>query len=247
MPTKNSTYTILSLILLILTVIGGYFLFQVYQSRQEETYTSQTTPKIELIPTDAPETEIITDTVTPTDTTASATIITPAASISGKVASPTSTTTTPAITKALTPTKIPTAVPTSSSAGLITYSSAEDDFSVEYASKRKIYQDTEASLYTSNGDLSTSSTGTRYTFYLSTGNFAVHVTSGDLWSWKNVNRQFDNNSLVAGKPSFRYDITSQTIVDLKSGDKNYTIQCIHNGNAALKTECEAFISSFKLL
>ena len=234
MPTKNSTYIVLGIILLILTGIGGYFLFQVYQSDQETTYTTQTTPKIEMIPTDSPDQEAI-------STTASATIITPVASISGKV--------TPIITKTATatPTKTPTAIPTISSTGLTNYSSAKDNFSVDYSSKRKIYQDSETNLYTSSGELSTSSTGTRYTFYLSTGNFAVHATSGDLWSWKNVNRQFDSNSLVAGKPSFRYDIASQTIVDLKSGDKNYTIQCVHNGNATLKTECEAFISSFRLL
>jgi len=241
MPTKNSTYIVLGIILLILTGIGGYFLFQVYQANNNQTtYTSQTTPKIELIPTDSPDEEEI-ETITPSDTTASATTITPVASVSGKV--------TPTTIKSVTstPTKTPTAVPTASSSNLTTYSSAQDKFSVEYSSTRKVYQDTESSLYDSDGNLSTSSTGTRYTFYLSTGNFAVHVTSGDLWSWKNTNRQFDSNSLVAGKPSFRYDIAAQTIVDFQSDDKNYTIQCVHNGIASLKTECETFISSIKLL
>jgi len=242
MPTKNSTYMILGLILLILTGIGGYFLFQVYQSSKEETYTSKTTPKIELIPTDSPEE---TETIIPSSASSSTSIITPVASVSGKVTPTTTKTITP--TKTLTPTKTPTVTPTISSTGLTTYSSAEDGFSVEYSSKRKIYQDKDTALYDPDGNLSSASTGNRYTFYLSTGNFAVHVTSGDLWAWKNNARQFDSNSLVAGKSSYRYDIASQTIVDIQSGNKNYTIQCVHNGNAALKTECEAFISSFKLL
>jgi len=238
MPTKNSTYIVLGIILLILTGIGGYFLFQVYQANNTQTtYTSQTTPKIELIPTDSPDEEV--ETITPSVTTASATTVTPIASVSGKV--------TPTTTKSITPTKTPTATPTTSSSNLTTYSSAQDNFSVEYSPTRKVYQDTETSLYDSDGELSTDSTGTRYTFYLSTGNFAVHVTSGDLWAWKNVNREFDSDSLIAGQASFRYDITSQTIVDFQSGDKNYTIQCVHNGVTSLKTECEAFISSFEFL
>ena len=240
MPTKNSTYIVLGIILLILTGIGGYFLFQVYQANNTQTsYTSQTTPKIELLPTDSPDEDM--ETIIPSDTTTSATTVTPIASVSGKV------TPTTAKTTISTPTKTPTVTPTTSTTGLTTYSSAQDNFSVAYSSTRKIYQDKETNLYDSDGNLSTTSSGTRYTFSLTSGNFAVHVTSGDLWAWKNTNRQFDSNSLVAGKPSFRYDIAAQTIVDFQSGDKNYTIQCVHNGVASLKTECEAFISSFKLL
>lgn len=228
MSTKNSTYLILGLFLLILSVIGGYFLFQVYQTNQQNIYTSETTPKIELLPTDSPDEE--TDTITPASTSAS--IITPIASISGKV--------TPTTTKnTITPTKIPVLTPTTtptstSSSGIETFTSDQDGFSVDYSTSRKLYQDTESS-------------GNRYTFYLSSGNFAVHVGLNGQWSWTHPDRQFDDNSLIAGQPSFRYDIAAQTIVDIQSNSKNYTIQCVHNGNATLKTECETFISSFKLL
>lgn len=243
MPTKNSTYIVLGLILLILTAIGGYFLFQFYQSSQEEIYTSETTPKIELIPTDSPEE---TETIVPSSATSSTSVVTPVASVSGKV--------TPITTKTLTPTKTPTTTPIISSTGLTTYSSAEDNFSVEYSSKRKFSQDNDPTLYDDSGDILTNNSikSNRYNFtYIVSKtenyNFAVHVTSNDLWAWKNTTRQFDSDSLVAGKPSFRYDIASQTIVDVQSGDKNYTIQCVHNGVASYKTECESFISSFKLL
>ncbi len=227
MSTKNSTYIILGLVLLILSGIGGYFLFQIYQTNQSTpTYTSETTPKIELLPTDSPEEE--TSEITPASTSAS--IITPTASVSSKI--------TPKVT--ITPTKIPTKTPTAtptpatSSSSLQTFTSDKDGFSIEYSTKRKLYSDTESS-------------GNRHTFYLSSGNFAVHVGLNDKWAWTHPDRQFDQNSLVAGQPSFRYDIAAQTIVDVQYNSKNYTIQCVHNGNATLKTECEAFISSFKLL
>lgn len=230
MPTKNSTYIILGLVLLILAGIGGYFLFQVYQANQSTTtYTSETTPKIELLPTDSPDEE--TSQITPASTSAS--IVTPIASVSSKV--------TPTITKnTVTPTKVPTKTPTaiptsiSSSATSETFTSDKDGFSIDYSTKRKVYQDTE-------------STGNRYTFYLSSGNFAVHVGLNGQWAWTNPDRQLDDTALVAGQPSFRYDIAAQTIVDVQYNNKNYTIQCVHNGNKTLKAECETFISSFKLL
>ena len=225
MSTKNSTYIVLGLVLLILSGIGGYFLFRVYQENQSVTYTSDTTPKIELLPTDSPEEE--TEDVTPT----SIVTTTPIASVSSKV--------TPTIAKVtIAPTKVPTKTPiatsSSTTSSLQTFTSDKDGFSIEYSSKRKIYQDTE-------------STGNRYTFYLTSGNFAVHVGLNGQWAWTHPDRQFDDNSLIAGKPSFRYDIAAQTIVDIQFNNKNYTIQCVHNGDATLKTECEAFISSFKLL
>jgi len=234
MSTKNSTYIILGLILLILSGIGGYFLFQVYQTNQSTTsYTSETTPKIELLPTDSPDEE--TSEITPASTSTS--IVTPVASVSGKVTPTTKTTITPTKAPSLTPTKVPTKTPTVTpvpSSSIETFTSEKDGFSIDYSIKRKIYQDTE-------------SAGNRYTFYLSSGNFAVHVGLNGQWSWTHPDRQFDDNSLIAGQPSFRYDIAAQTIVDIQYNSKNYTIQCVHNGSSTLKTECEAFISSFKLL
>lgn len=221
MSTKNSTYVILGLVLLILSGIGAYFLFQVYQTNQSVPYTAETTPKIELLPTDSPEEEVESITSVPTLT------ITPIASVSSKV--------TPTIAKVtVTPTKTPTASSSSTASSIETFVSNKDGFSIDYSTKRKIYQDTE-------------SAGNRYTFYLSSGNFAVHVGLNGQWAWTHPDRQFNNNSLIAGQPSFRYDIAAQTIVDIQSNNKNYTIQCVHNGSSALKTECEAFISSFKLL
>ena len=221
MSTKNSTYIILGLVLLILSGIGGYFLFQVYQTNQSVPYTAETPPKIELLPTDSPEEEVESITSVPTLT------ITPIASVSSKV--------TPTIAKVtVTPTKTPTASSSSTASSIETFVSNKDGFSIDYSTKRKIYQDTE-------------SAGNRYTFYLSSGNFAVHVGLNGQWAWTHPDRQFNNNSLIAGQPSFRYDIAAQTIVVLQSINKIYTIQCVHNGSSALKTECEAFISSFKLL
>lgn len=229
MSTKNSTYIILGLVLLILSGIGGYFLFQVYQTNQSATYTAQTTPKIELLPTDSPEEE--TDEITPASTSASIISITPIASVSSKI---TPTTAKITITPTKIPTKTPTATPSSTTSSLETFTSDKDGFSIDYSSKRKLYQDTE-------------SAGNRYTFYLSSGNFAVHVGLNGQWAWTHPDRQFNDSSLVAGQPSFRYDIAAQTIVDIQYNNKNYTIQCVHNGSSTLKTECETFISSFKLL
>ncbi|MCW1949062.1 MAG: hypothetical protein KIH89_001280 [Candidatus Shapirobacteria bacterium] len=235
MSTKNSTYIILGLILLILAGIGGYFLFQVYLTNQQVSYTSTTTPKIELLPTDSPTEEIVE--VTPS-------VITPTASVSGKI-TPT------AVKTTIAPTKIPTATATSaaSSSTSQTFISDTDSFSIVYSLKRKLYQDFESTLYDTNGNVSQDKTvkGNRYTFYNAPTNFAVHVSPGTVWSWKNPDRQFSQSSLISGQPSYRYDIAAQTIIDLQYNNKNYTIQCIHNGNSTLKTECEAFISSFKLL
>lgn len=232
METKNSTYLILSIVLLILSVFGGFFLFQNFKNASQTSYNSNVIPKIELIPTDNPETAEIT--VTPTIESSSSAKITslPATSSTTKI-SPTKIPTkipTPSPTKTITPTKSST----SSSTSLKDYSNSTDGFSVSYSSSRTFTQDTEAS-------------GNRYTFSSSVGNFAIHVSSSGTWAWTHPDRQFSTNFTVSGQPTFRYDIASQTIVDLQSSDKNYTIQCIHNGKDSVKTECEAFIASFKLL
>jgi len=233
METKNSTYLILSIVLLILSIFGGYFLFQNFKNTTKTSYNSTTVPKIELIPTDSPETEQIT--AIPTIESSSSAKITslPATSSTTKIS----------------PTKIPTKIPTktitptksatSSSTSLKDYSNSADGFSVSYSSFRAFTQDTETS-------------GNRYTFsyFVSKNesyNFAIHVSPSGSWAWTHSNRQFSTGFTVSDQPTFRYDIATQTIVDLQSSDKNYTIQCVHNGKESLKAECEAFLASFKLL
>jgi hypothetical protein len=105
-----------------------------------------------------------------------------------------------------------------------TFSSSQDKFSVIYNSSRKLYQDTESS-------------GNRYTFYLSTGNIALHV--GTQWSWTHPDRALN--------PTFIYETATQKIVDMESNGLKYTIQCVHNGLSSLKTECDQFIADFKTL
>lgn len=230
MKAKNSTYLILTLVLLILSAIGAYFLYQLYQDRQSPSYDSTTVPKIELIPTDTLEPEII---------DIPDTAISPAVSLTPQVATPTaSVTQIPTKAVSSVPTAIPTTIPTktSSASATQTYTSQADSFSVVYSSNRQFYQDTEA-------------TGNRYTFTLNAGNFAIHVSTPPQWSWPHPNREFTNTLLISGKPTFKYNDKNdtQTIVDLQSDTKNYTLQCVHNGVASLKAECDQFINSFKLL
>lgn len=216
MKNKNSTYLVLTILLVILSTIGGYFLFKIYQESNTPTYMSSSIPKIELIPTDSiqpPE----------QDASTSSVVITP--------------TTTIIATATATPKLIPTTIPTKSTLNtkdIKIYKSEEDGFSVSYNSQRQVHQDTEPS-------------GNRYTFINKAGNFAVHVSSGEKWSWTHPDRQFTATLLISGQKTFRYDINAQTIIDLQSGGKNYTLQCIHNGLEPLKAECDQFISSFKLL
>jgi len=224
MEIKNSTYLVLTIILVILSAIGGFFLFQMNSNTNNNSKTATTiTPKIELIPTD-----IISPTITASPT--AKVTKTPTASPTAKLTPTIKPTATASPTAKLTPTPV-----ASSSASLTTtLSKASDGFSIEYSTLRKLYEDTESS-------------GNRYTFYLSSGNFAVHVGLNDKWAWTTPNRAFSGDFLIAGQNTYRYDISTQTIVDLQYGGKNYTLQCVHNGLAALKTECETFLQSFKLL
>lgn len=219
MKNKNSTYLLLTILLVILSTIGGYFLFTMYQGSNLVNYTSSTVPKIELLPTDSIEQPIqIEPTVIATNSPTLAQI----------TSTPTSTTT---------PKLVPTTIPTksiSSTKDTILYQSKDDFFSVSYNSNRQLHQDTEPS-------------GNRYTFVNKAGNFAIHVSQSDKWSWTHPDRQFTSTLLVSGKNTFRYDIASQTIIDLQSTENNYTLQCIHNGLESLKTECDQFVSSFKIL
>lgn len=223
MKTKNSVYLVLTIIFVILSAIGGYFLYQITsQSKTSPVVESETTPIPTQIPTATPIITII-----PTATASSI-----ASSSTKKVASPTATikpTSTPKPT--LAPTIIPTTTLTPTS---MTYTSTDDSFSVDYLSTRKVYPDTENS-------------GRRYTFYLYGANFAVHVGLDDQWAWSTPNRNFSGDFLVSGQNTYRYDISTQTIVDIQYNGKNYTLQCIHNGKESIKAECEEFISSFQFL
>ena len=114
------------------------------------------------------------------------------------------------------------------------YSSSTDGFSIVYSSFRKLYQDKETS-------------GNRYTFYSNSGNFAVHVGLNNQWAWTTPDRNFSGNLVLSGQNTYRYDTDSQTIVDIQYNNKNYTLQCVHNGKSTLKAECETFLQSFKLI
>ena len=222
MDSKNIKYLILSIVLLILSGLGVFFIFKINNSTQ----TTNSIPTPTSTPTPQPTVTII-PTITSVATSSAKITITPTATPSAK----TKTTITPTSTPIKTPTVTVTPIATS---GLLNFKNADDGFSTSYSSSRKFYQDTE-------------STGNRYTFYSSAGNFAVHVAKSGTWAWTNPDRNFNSDLIVSGKNTYRYDISTQTIVDLQSSTKNYTIQCIHNGKETLKTECEEFIKSFTLL
>lgn len=222
MDPKNMKFLIPSIVLLILSGLGVFFIFKINNSTETAiaipTPTPTSTPAPTSIPTQKP-------TITPIATSSAKITITPTATPSTKIK------TTP------TPTKIPTITPTPTitiNSNLLNFKNIDDGFSIDYNSSRKLYQDTENS-------------GNRYTFYSSTGNFAVHVSKSGTWSWTNPNRNFNSDLTVSGQNTYRYDISTQTIVDLQSSTNNYTIQCVHNGKEALKTECEEFVKSFQLL
>lgn len=129
----------------------------------------------------------------------------------------------------ISPTDTPIPIPTSQ---FLNYSSSSDKFSVVYRSSRKFYIDKEGS-------------GNRYTFYRTDGNIAIHI--GQNWSWEYPNRTFNQDFTVDGQSTFRYDIPSQTIVDIQTNGLLYTIQCIHSGKSSLKIECDQFLKDFKFL
>lgn len=95
-------------------------------------------------------------------------------------------------------------------------------FTVTYGPNRKLIIENEPS-------------GKRYVFYSSAGNITLHV--GSKWSWQHPGRQLT--------PTFRYDTSTQTLIDLQKDDLNYTIQCVHGGSETLKSECDQFIANFQ--
>jgi len=111
------------------------------------------------------------------------------------------------------------------------YKSEIDNFSVQYSTSRKVYQDKEKG------------TINRYTFYRSDSSFAIHI--GPDWSWTHPSRVFDKNDLLSGLATFRYQAADQILIDLESPSQKITLQCIHHGSEAVKTECQKFVTSFK--
>ncbi len=224
MDSKNMKFLISSIVLLILSGLGIFFIFKINSSSKTIELIATPTPIITSVPTQIPTIEI-----TPTATSAAEISITPTATPSNKIK----------ITPKLTPTIIITPatnlIPTTTTTpSTLNYKNENDGFSVSYNSGRKFYQDTESS-------------GNRYTFYNSNGNLVVHVSPSGIWSWTNSDRNFSQAFIVSDQNTYRYDISTQTIVDLQSSSKNYTIQCVHNGNITIKNECENFIKSFQLL
>jgi len=218
MDSKNIKFLISSIVLLILSGLGVFFIFKINSSPKTIDLIATPTPIITSIPTQIPTIEI-----TPTATSAAEISITPTATPSTKVKI------TPKVTPKITITPTITTTPS-----ILNYKSENDGFSINYSSSRELYKDVE-------------STGNRYTFYNSNGNLVVHVSPSGTWSWTNSDRNFSQAFIVSGQNTYRYNISTQTIVDLQSSDKNYTIQCVHNGKNNVKTECETFIKSFMLL
>jgi hypothetical protein len=217
---QNKIFLTSAIILAILSLIGGVWLFFSLRQPQVSTAVIEEQPSPTSIPT--PE-ETIVPTIEPTST------IKPKQSTSSA---------TPTLKPTVKPTSIPTPTPTlaitptPASTSLIDFNSTDDNFSISYNPVRKLYQDSESS-------------GNRYTFALSSGNFAIHA--GKDWSWSYPNRTYTSDFLINNQPTFRYDINTQTIVDVQYNGKNYTIQCVHNGSSTLKAECEQFLKSFKFL
>lgn len=236
-PKGNKIYIILSLVFVILSVLGIVLLFLISKTGKTENETENTVKtQSKPVTVETSPTPIATDSATVSPSTTLSPKTSPTASPSGTKITPTLKPTiaaSPSGTK-ITPTVKPTVTTSSNSDNgeIKTFASQEDGFSVEYSSTRSFVQDKEA-------------TGNRYTFVSSSGNIAVHVATGDKWAWSNPSREFSNTFLVAGQPTFRYNITTQTIVDFKLNDKNYTIQCVHNNNSDVKAECDSLMKSFK--
>lgn len=241
---SNSTYITLTVILVILSIIGVFLLFQMKK-------TTVSAPISTIIPTSTPiPTVIIESTPTLVATISATATATPTVALKPTTTlKPTATpkpTSTPKPTATSTPTATPTpsstiddlqsnltATPTRSATEWINYENKNDGFSVSYNPTRKILQDTESS-------------GNRYTFTLSSGNFAVHVGTNN-WSWTYPERNFTTSFPISSQSTFRYDVVTQTIVDIEYNNKKYTLQCVHNGIQSLKDECEKFLQNFRFL
>ena len=217
----HTTYAVLAVILLTISLGGAYFLFKLYFPATPAS--SLPLPVISPVPTLEPSPTAVESTFSATPSLKPTSTLKP--------------TLTPKSTATIKPTStpVPTMSPDSSptpSPATQTFTSSTDNFAVIYSSSRRLYQDTETS-------------GRRYTFYSVAGNIAVHA--GSAWSWTYPDRVFSTSVTISSHPTFIYEISTQTIVDFQVGDKYYTIQCVHNGSETLKAECTQFISDFKLL
>lgn len=238
MDSKNIKYIVLTILLLILSVFGVISIFKINPSPLSVFSSSiSPTPSPSPIPTPEIEVQEVDIPVVETPQVEDQVIeITPEVSITIKptIVPTKKPTPTPTSIPTPRPTKAPTPQPTSSIPTVLTFTNPSNNFSINYLSNRKVYSGIE-------------DFGDRYTFSNTLGNFAVHVTRSGTWTWINPNRTFSSSLTVAGKSTYRYDIATQTIVDLQTATKNYTIQCVHNGRNALKVECEEFIKSFTFL
>lgn len=215
---KKPSYPLLTVTLSILSLVGIFFLFRLVKSRQ----TSSDLP----VEPQTGQTEI-TD-IPPPEPTPTLSLLPSPTTVADVFAPPPSPTATisaqplPSTTSALPTPTPPTKV----------YTDPSNLFSITHSSSRQVSQAAETG-------------GQRFTFYRPDSKYAIHV--GTSWSWSHPGREFTNTFLVSDQPTFRYDITAQTIVDFEARGKKITIQCIHNGLADLKSECLTFLQSFKLL
>jgi hypothetical protein len=228
---SNTKYIFFTIILVILSILG-VFLF--YKIKTTDNSPPRETPP-DVLPTivqptpdpgvnyTTPSPEEISQ-IPPHPTSA------PPTEFPANVSEPTAIPTTPAVN---TPAVIePTSTPIGPTPAVQTYDGTEDSFTISYSSDRKIIKIKE-------------NTGYRITFYRTGSSNAVHV--GSDWSWINPGRELKDSYKISGQPAFRYDIAAQTLVDVKYKDKFYTIQCIHNSDDNLKSECEQLITSFNFL
>ena len=204
MDSKNLKYLIPSIILLILSAFGIFYIINSSKSTPStiddlsSTISITPTPEITIVPT-------VSITVTPTATSSTKIKITPTATpTAAKKITPTAT---PSAKITITPTLTPTIIPIVTTIATptpteLTFSSSTDGFSIIYNSYRKLYQDKETS-------------GNRYTFYSNSGNFAVHVGLNNQWAWTTPDRNFSGNLVISGQNTYRYDTDSQTIVDIQ--------------------------------
>lgn len=116
--------------------------------------------------------------------------------------------------------------------GLTEEGTTQTIFESVYSPDRKLYVEKEYS-------------GTRFVLWKSDSKITLHV--GNSWSWIHPRRDLTETGVVSGEKVFVYSIGSQKIVDFINNSKKYTIQCVHNGNSTYKTECDKFISNFKLI
>lgn len=223
-PSPRPPYFLLTLLFLFLSVTG-LGLIGVFVPDSNLPFVSQLVPTPTLAPT-------LTPTFIPTS--APSPYIEPVASDSALVVIPTASSTasvSPTLKPTLTPALITPSLSPVPTPQTLTYKSTAQNFSLNYSSSRKLYEDKE------KGNIS------RFTFYRLDSSFALHI--GPDWSWSHPSRVFDQPK-ISGISTFRYESSGQLLVDLESGTQKITLQCIHNNVEANKSECQEFISSFKL-